>query len=566
MTAHARPPWLEHYLPGLHVLAHYRSRWLRGDLVGGITVVAYLVPQVMAYAVIAGLPPVVGLWAILPPLALYAVLGSSRHLSIGPESTTALMTAAVVGPMANGDPARYAALAASLALLVGILSVLCGLLRFGLVADLLSRPVLVGYMAGIAIIMISSQLEKLTGVPVEGGEPWGSLRSFVSNIGNINMTTVWLGLGVLVFLFAVQRLWRHGPGPLLAVLIATAVVAVFGLTADGVAVVGSIDVGLPTLEFPGLSDFPALLLPALGVLLVGYTDVILTARTFAGRHDYRVDANQEFLALGAGNIGTSLVHGFPISSSASRTTIADASGARTQVCSLVALVGTILTLLFLSPLLAIFPYPALGALVVFAAIRLIDFAEFRRLASFRISELVIALAAFASVLVFGILYGILVAVGLSVADMLVRIARPHDAIQGIVPHMNGMHDIDDYPTAKTVDGLMIYRYDSPLFFANAEDFRRRALNALDVSEGDVQWFILNAEANVEVDITGLDAVESLRSELVSRGLVFGMARVKKDLLSQLESYGLVESIGEENFFPTLPTAVDAYRERTGFSD
>jgi SulP family sulfate permease len=311
-----------------------------------------------------------------------------------------------------------------------------------------------------------------------------------------------------------------------------------------------------------------LVVPALGVLLVGYTDNILTARSFADRLSRggaertarHPDANQELIALGAANVGAGLFHGFPVSSSGSRTALADAAGGRSQLYSLVTLILVLATLLFLGPVIGQFPMAALGAIVVYAAVRLIDIAGFRRLAAFRRSELVLALGALAGVLVFDILVGVVVAVGLSVAEMLARVARPHDAIQGFVPDLAGMHDVDDYPQATTIPGLVVYRYDSPLFFANAENFRRRALAAVEVQRDPVRWFVLNMEANVEVDITALDAVEALRCELEARQIEFALARVKQDLLDQLQSFGLAAAVGADRIFPTLPTAVTAYQD------
>ncbi len=545
-------------LPGLRQLEGYQRPWLRWDALAGITVAAYLVPQVMAYGEVAGLPPVAGLWAILPSLAIYALLGSSRQLSVGPESTTALMTATVVAPLAAGDPARYAALAAVLAAVVGLLSVAAWAARLGFVSDLLSQPILVGYLAGVAVIMMVGQLGKVTGVPVEGGSLGTELRSFLSGLGDVHPATFILALATLLLLFALQWRFPRLPGPLLAILLATAVTAALDLESRGVAVVGEVASGLPHPSVPPLGLSKGLLLPAVGVLLVGYTDNVLTARAFAARGGYAIDANQELLALGAANVGAGLFQGFSVSSSGSRTAVGDAAGSRTQLHSLVALVCVILVLLLLRPLLAQFPVAALGAIVVYAATRLIDVAGFRRLAAFRRSELMLALAALVGVLVFDILYGILVAIGLSVADLLRRVARPHDAIQGRVPGLAGMHDIDDYPQAELIPGLVVYRYDSPLFFANAEDFRSRAISAVNEQTSTVRWFVLNVEANVEVDITALDAMEELRAQLAERGIVFALARVKQDLLVSLRAAGLVDHIGEDRLFPTLPTAVAAY--------
>ncbi|MEV7623823.1 sulfate permease [Actinoplanes sp. NPDC089786] len=545
-------------VPGVGVLRAYRRSWLRGDLLAGITVAAYLVPQGMAYAGLAGLPPVAGLWAMLAPLAVYAVLGSSRHLSVGPESTTALMTAAVVAPLAAGDPGRYAGLAAALAVVVGVLFLVAYVARLGFVADLLSRPILVGYLAGVALTMISGQLGKLAGVRVDGDTVPAELWSFAGRLGRMHVPTALLGVAVLALLFLGQWRFPRLPVPLVVVLLATVAVLVFDLRGHGVAVVGEVPRGLPALARPDLGDFGSLLLPAVGVLVVGYTDTVLTGRAFAERTGEPVDANQELLALGVANVGAGLLRGFPISSSGSRTALGVAGGARTQMYSLVALVCVAAVLLFAGPMLALFPAAALGALVVYAAVRLVDIAGFRRLASFRRTELLLALAALAGVVVFDILTGVLLAVGLSVAEMLHRVARPHDAVLGLVPGLAGMHDVDDFPAARTVPGLLIYRYDSPLFFANAENFRQRALAAVAAETEPVRWFVLNAEANVEVDSTALDALDRLRAELTARGIVFGLARVKQDLRAELDRYGLTGSIGADHIFPTLPTTVAAY--------
>ncbi|MFF0156179.1 SulP family inorganic anion transporter [Streptomyces sp. NPDC005263] len=552
--------------PGLVALLGYRRSWLRGDLLAGVTVAAYLVPQVMAYAGVAGLPPVAGLWAILPALALYALFGSSRLLSVGPESTTALMTATVVAPLAAGDPGRYASLAAALAVTVGLLCLVARAVRLGFLSDLLSRPVLIGYLAGVALIMMVDQLTKLTGVPTTGEKFFPQLWSFLTHLSDAHLATVVFSTVTLVFLFVMARHVRAVPGPLAAVVLGTAAVVAFDLDGRyGIKVIGEVPSGLPSLAVPDLGEVPGLVLPALGVLLVAYTDFILTARAFRDRDDEGpgLDADQEFLALGTANLGAGALHGFPVSSSASRTALAASAGARSQAYSLVAGAVVLAVLLFLSPLLTRTPSAVLGALVVYAAVRMVDLAGFGRLASFRRRELLLALGCLAGVLALDILYGVIVAVGLSVAELLTRVARPHDAVEGLVPGVAGMHDVDDYPRARTIPGLLVYRYDSPLFFANAEDFRRRALSTVDEQDEPVRWFVLNTEANVEVDITALDAVDELRRELTHRGIVFALARVKQDLLDDLEAYGLTDSVGKDRIFPTLPTAVAAYRTWLG---
>ncbi len=555
--------------PGLATMLRYRRSWLRGDLLAGVTVAAYLVPQVMAYAEVAGLPAVVGLWAVVAPLLVYALLGSSRQLSIGPESTTALMTAAAIGALGAGDPERYASLAAALALAVGTVSLLGYVGRLGFLADLLSRPVLVGYMAGIAVLMVVSQLGKLSGMTVGGETPLEQAGYTLAHLGDFRLPTVTLAGVVLVLLLLGQHYRPTWPNPLLVMVLAAAAVALLDLEEQGIAVVGSVPRGLPV---PGLPDVDLatvveLFVPAVGVALVGYTDNVLTGRAFASKHHQHIDAHQEFLALGVANVAAGLTHAFPVSSSGSRTVIGDALGSRSQLYSLVTLATVLVTMVFLGPVLAAFPMAALGGVVVFAAIRLVDVGELRRIAAFRRSELLIALTTAGSVLVLGVLPGIGVAISLSIVEVLRRVARPHDGILGYAPDVPGMHDVDDYPSAKLVPGLVVYRYDAPLFFANADNFVRRALAAVDDSASPVEWFLLNAEANTEVDMTGVDALEEVRRTLAERGVVFAMARVKQDLREMLSAAGFLESVGEDRIFLTLPTAVaayvDAYRDRHG---
>ncbi|MFI5695348.1 SulP family inorganic anion transporter [Kribbella sp. NPDC051586] len=550
-------------IAGVETVRQYRRSWLRPDVIAGLTVAAYFVPQVMAYAELAGLPAVTGLWVALGPLVLYFLLGSSRLMSLGPESTTALLTATAIGPLAAGDPGRYAALAALLALLVGAICVIGWAARLGFLADLLSKPVLIGYLTGIAVIMMTGQLGRLTGARVHGDSPLADVVSAIRLIGEWKVAPVLLSVVALALLFALARWTPRLPGPLVVVALAALVTWAADLGDKGVALVGAVPSGLPTPHLPSLSvhDVGLLALPAVGVALVGYTDTVLTGRAFAGRGGGRIDPGRELLVLGLANVSAGLLRGFPISSSGSRTALAEASGAKSQVYSLVAAVTIVATLLFAGPLLATFPIPALGALVVYAAVRLIELGEFRRIAAFRRSELLLALATTLGVIALDVLYGVLVAVALSVLDVLRRVARPHDGILGYVPGIAGMHDIDDYPDARPVPGLVVYRYDSPLFFANAEDFHRRALAAVDDAPGPVRWLLLNTEANVEIDITAIDALDALREELDSRGIVLALTRVKQDLRDSLESAGFLDRLGTGRVFFTLPTAVDAFRKQ-----
>lgn len=549
----------------------YQRSWLRGDVIAGVTVAAYLVPQVMAYAVIAGLPAVVGLWAVLLPMAIYFFLGTSRKMSIGPESTTALMTAAGVGALvsAAGGPERYAEVAALLAIAVGIVCLIGFIGRLGFLTRLLSRPVLIGYLIGIAVLMIISQLSKVTKVDVEGGQTWEEVVSFIRVIPQAHLPTVSLALVVLILLYTAGWLTPKIPSTLMVLLLSAAAVAVFDLERFGLEVIGQVPRGLPQLSIPSLGDLEiwSLLPYAVGIAIVGFSDNVLTARAFASGKGEVIDSNQELLALGTANLANGFFQGFPVSSSGSRTVLGDTAGARTQVHSLVVIALVIMVLMFAGPVLASFPTAALGALVIYAATQLIDFAELRRIARFRKSELVITAATAAAVVIFGVLAGIGVAIALSILDLIRRITRPYADVLGYTPGVAGMHSLEDYPESNPVEGLVVFRYDSPLFFANSDDFSNRAIEAVEEADQPVHWFLLNAEANTEVDLTAVDALEELRKTLEERGIRFAMARVKQDLRRSLEPTGFIESVGEDYIFATLPTAVKGYavefRQRVG---
>lgn len=552
----------ERMLPGVHALRSYQRGWFRGDLLAGVTVAAYLVPQVMAYAVIAGLSPVVGLWATLAPMCIYFFLGTSRKLSIGPESTTALMTAAGVGALlgAAGGPERYAEVAALLAIAVGIVCIIGFIARLGFLTRLLSRPVLVGYLIGIAVLMIISQLGKITKVETSGENVLAEVLSLFRQLDQAHLPTVLLSVVVLVALYLSAWLAPRLPSSLLVLLAAAAVVALFDLDRIGLEVVGEIPRGLPEPRIPDLGDLEiwALLPYAVGIAIVGFSDNILTSRAFASGKGEIIDANQELLALGTANVANGFLQGFPVSSSGSRTVLGDAAGSRTQVHSLVVIILVVMVLVFAGPVLESFPAAALGALVIYAATRLIDIAELRRIGRFRGSELIITAATALSVVVFDVLAGIGVAVVLSILDLIRRITSPQADVLGYVPDVPGMHSLEDYPDSVSVEGLVVFRYDSPIFFANADDFVERALAAVDEAEQPVEWFLLNAEANTEIDLTAVDALEELRMRLAERGVRFTMARVKQDLYRSLEPTGFISEVGDDHIFATLPTAVRAY--------
>src|SRR6478735_8711375 len=481
---------------GLAQLRGYTPAWFRADLLAGITVTAYLVPQCLAYAELAGVPPATGLWVAVVAMVVYALLGTSRQLSVGPDSAAAIMVAAAVTPLAAGDPGRYLELAAGLALLVGLICVGAFVVRLGFVADLLSYPVLIGYMAGVAVIMIASQLAAITGVHLDAGRPIGRVVELLGRLDEVQTLTFAIGISVTVFLLVLRRVAPLAPGTLIAMVGAGAIVAIFGLEAQGVPVVGPVPNELPTPGLPALtvSDITALIGSAAAIAFVSYTNVALTGRAFSARTGETIDANREFLALGAANVAAGLTGGFAISGSGSRTAIIDAMRAHSQVTGLVAAASVVVVVLLVPGLIALIPRAALAGIVIFAALQLIDWKGLRRLAGFRTTEFGLAVAALVGVLVFDVLAGILVAVGLSVAELFMRVARPPASVLGRVPGLAGLHDIDDYPEAETIPGIVVFRYDAPLCFANAQDFRARALRAVDDQAEPVEWFLLNAEA------------------------------------------------------------------------
>jgi high affinity sulfate transporter 1 len=530
----------------------------------GLTVAAYLVPQCLAYGELAGLPPVSGLWTILPALLLYPLVGRSPQLSVGPETSTALMTAAVVTPLAAGDPLHGAALASLLALLVGVLCALGAALRLGFLADLLSKPILVGYLAGVAVLMICGQLHALLGTGQRADTLLEAVRQRLLTHGAVHGPTLALALAALALLLVLERWAPRWPGPLLAVVLATAAVPLLHIDHRGVALIGAIPAGVPWPRLPQLVDLPTLgplLTGALGIAVVGYSDTVLTGRSFALRRGRRLEADRELLALAVVNVGSALFQGFPASCSNTRTALADAAGCRSQRYALVAAAVTVLVLVGLRPLLSQFPRPVLAAIVVYAALRLLDPEAFVRLWRFRPSECLLALVTMAGVLLSGLLPGVALAVGLSVVALFGRLARPHAAVMGEVPGVAGYHDVEDWDGGHTIPGLVLFRYDAPLCFANAEDFRHRALAAVDGASPAADWLLLNAEAIVEIDSTAAEMLLALPQELAGRGVRLALTRVKRMLRDQLAVAGVLELVGAEHVYPTIPTAVAAFHAR-----
>ena len=521
------------------------------NIIAGIVVGAYLVPQAMAYGELAGVGASAGLTVALIPLLLYPLLGRSRWLSLGPESAVARMAAATVAPIAERYDIPAVTLLAAVSILTGLVLLAARLARVGFVTDVLSKPVLIGYLTGVAVVMVVSQVDRLVGAPVSTDSLVSLVRDLADGVG-ANGWAVAIGLGTFAVILAFQRWLPRVPGTLVA--LALGVAAGCWLPVD---TIGDFSLSVPTLALPviPIEALGELFLAAAAIAVVAYTDVIVTARAFAG--DQHVDANRELAALGVTDVVGGAFGAYPISASSSRTAIARANGATSRFYSWVVAAVLVLSALTLAGLLSYLPQASLAGIILYAAWTLIDRAGWRSLRRMRWAEVVVGTSCAIGVVVLGILPGIAIAVGLSIADLLVRLSRPHEGVLGFVPGMAGMHDVDDYPDAEQVPGLVVYRYDAPLFFANSNDFYSQVMTAADTP--GCRWLILNVEANVEVDSTGLDVLVQIHDDLAARGIRLVLARVKNDLRIRMARYGVVDVIGTANMYPTLPTAVEAYR-------
>ncbi len=545
------------WLPGLAVARDYRREWLRSDLVAGLVLTALLVPQGIAYAQLAGLPPVAGLYATMIPLVVYAVLGPSRILVMAPDSAIAPMVAATVIPLAGSDGDERLALAGTLAVLVGVLCIAGGLARFGFLTQLLSLPVRVGYLAGIAVTVLAGQLPTLMGVDADGDLAIPLLADFVRSTGEIDPLELAIGGGCLAVILGCRRFAPRVPGVLLAVTGATLLVWLLDLREDGVAVAGALPGGLPVpgLGIPDGGDLAPLVLGAVGIAFVAFADTSVLSRSYATRLHHRVDQDRELIALGAVNAASGMFQGFPLSSSSSRTPVAEAAGAKTQLTGLVGAAGIAVLLVAAPGLLGDLPVAALAAIVVAAVVGLIDVGWLRRTYRVRRSEFILAAASLAGVVVLGVLWGVAVAVALSLLNFVRRAWRPNDAVLGRVDGLKGYHDITRHPTARQVPGLLIFRFDSPLFFANAEVFRARVLDLVDRAGRPIRRVVIAAEPMTDVDMTAAEVLRDLHADLRERGVELGFAEMKDPVRERLERYGLMDVLGREHFHPTVGTAV-----------
>jgi sulfate permease, SulP family len=557
----ARKPVVQRLLPVSEQLPEYGRGTLRRDVLAGVTVAALALPAGMAYAELAGLSPAAGLYALLLPTVAYTLIGSSRQLIVGPEGSIAALVATAIIPLAGDDPARYASLASLLALLVAGIYVLARIVKLGWVADYFSRAVLVGYIHGVAVFLIIGQLEKVLGLDIEATDPIPQLIEVGREVSEFDPTTLVVGSACLAPLLALRWLAPKFPGPLIVVVLAIAASALLDLEAKGVAVAGEIPAGLPAFELPSFeaSDAWALLPAALGIFFVGFSDAILTSRSFAGKHGQHVRADQELFALGIANAAAGVTQSFAVGASGSRTAVNDQMGGRTQIAGLVGAGSIALVLLFFTEPMQYLPKATLGAVIVAAAIGLIDPDAWRALARTNRFEVMIAATTAIGVVAVGVIGALGIAVALSIIDVVRRSATPHDAVLGWVERLGRYADVRLHPTARVTPGVLVYRLDDGLFFANANYVRGRIREALEGSPTDVRWFVFDAEALTRLDATGVSALNETIDVLHAEGITFVVARLKGPMRSSFGSVGLTQRIGEDNVFPTVREAVDAFR-------
>jgi high affinity sulfate transporter 1 len=556
------------WLPGVRTLRGYRRSWLPRDLVAGVVLTALLVPAGMGYAEASGLPAIYGLYATVIPLVTYAVVGPSRILVLGPDSSLAPLIVAAILPLAANNSEEAVALAGMLAILSGLLCVLAGLARLGFLTDLLSKPVRYGYMNGIALTVLLSQLPKLFGFSTDTKGVIPEATAFVRGIadGKTNTAALVIGAACLLVIFAFKR-WRPSiPGVLVAVVGATVAVGVFDLAQRShLSVVGPLPKGLPSFQVPSVSaaDIGALVAGAVGIALVSFADTSVLSRTFAIRGGYRVDPNQELVALGAANVASGLFQGFSVSSSSSRTPVAESAGAKTQLTGVVGAAAIALMLLFFPNLVRNLPNSALAAVVISAAMGLIEVAGVRKLYRLRRTEFFLSIVCFLGVALLGVIQGIFIAVGLALLNFIRRAWYPYDAVLGRVDGLKGYHDVSRYPEARRIPGLLLYRWDAPLFFANAEQFADRLRLAIASSPTPVRWALVTAEPVTDLDTTAADVLKRLDEELKAEGIDLRFAEMKDPVKDRLKRYGLFDRFGDDHFYPTVGTGVDAYLDAMG---
>jgi len=550
------------WLPGLQILSEYQTAWFPRDAMAGLVLATMLVPVGIAYALASGVPGIYGLYATIVPLLAYALFGPSRILVLGPDSSLAPVILAVVLPLSGGDAIRAVTVASMMAVVSGLVCVLIGMLRLGFVTELLSKPIRYGYMNGIALTVLISQLPKLFGFSIDSAGPLRDLTRITERIlsGQVNWTSFVVGAGTLAAILLLKP-FKRIPGLLLAVVAATIVVGILNLdTTAGVKVLGPLPQGLPSFALPmiNFAHLSQVIIGGCAVAMVAFADTSVLSRTYAARMRRPVDPNQEMIGLGAANLAAGLFQGFPISSSSSRTPVAEAAGSKTQLTGVVGAIAVALLLMFAPNLLKDLPSSALAAVVIAAAIGLFEFADLRRIFRIQQWEFWLSIVCFVGVAVFGVIPGIGIAIVIAVIEFLWDGWRPHYAVLGRVDGIRGYHDTKRYPSARRIPGLVLFRWDAPLFFANAELFHQRVLEAIAESPTPVRRIIITAEPVTSIDVTSADMLAELEHSLTESGIQLRFAEMKDPVTDKLKRFELFDRFGAEDFYPTIGSAVDAY--------
>ncbi|MGE5287746.1 MAG: SulP family inorganic anion transporter [Micromonosporaceae bacterium] len=559
---------LSRSVPGLRLVSSYRSQWFAKDIIAGVVLTTLLVPQGMAYAELAGLPPVTGLYTSIMCLIGYAAFGPSRILVLGPDSSLGPMIAATILPLlaSSGDTERAIALASLLAIMVAAIMILAAVAKLGFIADLLSKPTMIGYMNGLALTILAGQLPKLLGFKVSAEGLIGDLIGFVEGLANGEAVPAAAAVGIagIALILALQHWLPKVPAVLIMVVLSIAATSVFNLAQHGVSLVGVLPKGFPKLTLPDVrvSDLGPLFAGALGIALVSLADTISTASSFAARTKQEVHGNQEMIGIGVANLAAGFFQGFPVSTSGSRTAVAERSGSKTQLTGLTGAALIILMIVFIPGLFRNLPNPALAAVVITAAFSLADIPATVRLWRQRKAEFLLSIAAFLGVALLGVLPGIAIAVALSILNVFRRAWWPYETVLGRVDGLEGFHDIHSYPAAKHLPGLTIYRFDAPLFFANAKTFREE-VRRMARAEPKPRWIVIAAEPITDVDTTASDVLEELYRTLDAEGICLVFAELKDPVRRKIERYGLARKIEPRHFFPTIGAAVAAFRQETG---
>jgi high affinity sulfate transporter 1 len=552
-------------MPIIAVLKNYQLPWLLQDIVAGLVLTAILIPAGMGYSEAAGLPAIYGLYATIVPLIAYAIFGPSRILVLGPDSALIPLISATILPLSNGNPLQAIAIAGVLAILSGIICIVAGLARFGFITELLSKPIRYGYLNGIAVTILIGQLPKIFGFSVSGNTIWEALIGFVQGVqeGKTNTTALAIGLSCLLMILVLKRIAPKISGVLIVVVVATIISSLFDLAQrSGISVVGVLPQGLPMFQVPNIAPikFDTLFSSALAIALVSYADLSVLSRTFAIRGGYKVDRNQELIALGIANIAAGLFQGFSVSSSASRTPVAEAAGSKTQITGVVGAICLAIVLWFAPMLLRDLPQAALSAVVISAGIAIFEIRGTLRLYQLRRFEFFLSIVCFCGVAILGVIQGIFSAVVLALIAFVWSAWRPHYAVLGRIDGIKGYHDVSRHPEARHIPGLVIFRWDAPLFFANAETFCEQVWQAVMTAPTTTRWVLVAAEPVTDIDLTAADAIAELDKTLCEAHIELCFAEMKGPTKDRLKRYGLFTKIGKDDFFPTIGQAVDMYLE------